>query len=313
MRKAIRWSGVVLAIAVCGLAGLLVFRRGVDIVVRENAGCPTEPTTQTTFRIVSFNVQARPFLDDAAEKLPQIAERLVGYDIVAIQECFQRPELLFGNRTFPGRIHFGRLESPWRVTGSGLGILSKFLVDDVAMEHFRDVGELQNQLASKGMVMARMYIGNHAVDVYNTHMEAGSKPSAQVARRGQAAQLVEFVRTHSPAANAVIVTGDFNMSPLREGMTGKDYRSGHFDSEEDFWARTSAYQIMADGLGFRDAHDELFGPTGNDIERFLFRDGARCHLRPLYCYRAPGFERADGTALSDGAPLVVQFRLEDKT
>jgi hypothetical protein len=94
MRKGIRWAGVVLAVVVCAVAGLLFFRRGADIVVRADAGTPTAPAGDTTFRIVSFNVQARPFLDDAAEKLPQIAERLVGYDIVAIQECFQRPELL---------------------------------------------------------------------------------------------------------------------------------------------------------------------------------------------------------------------------
>lgn len=312
MRKGSRWAGVVLAVVLCGVAGVFFFRRGEDIVVRMNPGCPSEPVESITFQIVSFNVQARPFLDDAAEKLPQIAERLVGYDIVAIQECFQRPELLFGRNVFPGRVHFGRLEAPWRVTGSGLGILSKFLVGDVAMEHYRDVGEFQNQLASKGIVMTRLYIGSHAVDVYNTHMEAGSKPSAQVARRGQAAQLVEFVQANSPASHAVIVTGDFNMSPLREGMTGKDYRSGHFDSEEDFWGRTSAYKIMADGLGFRDAQDELHGPVSNDIERFLFRDGTRSRLTPLSCAREAGFQGADGTPLSDGAPLVVQFRLESK-
>lgn len=313
MRKGIRGAGVVLAVVVCAVAGLLFFRRGADIVVRADAGTPTAPAGDTTFRIVSFNVQARPFLDDAAEKLPQIAERLVGYDIVAIQECFQRPELLFGHNYFPNRVHFGRLEAPWRVTGSGLGILSRYVMEDVAMVHFRDVGEFQNQLASKGIVMAQMWIGDHIIDVYNTHMEAGGKPSAQVARRGQAAQLVEFVHAHSPADHAVIVTGDFNMSPLREGMTGKDYRSGHFDSEEDFRGRTSAYKIMADGLGFRDAQDELHGPVDNDIERFLFRDGVRCRLTPLSCAREAGFQRADGTQLSDGAPLVAQFRLESKT
>jgi hypothetical protein len=67
---------------------------------------------------------------------------------------------------------------------------------------------------------------------------------------------------------------------------------------------------MYEGLGLRDASDELFGPVRDDIERFLFRapKGARMEALRLEQDHVR-FKRTDGSPLSDGAPYLVQFRL----
>lgn len=283
-----------------------------DLVTR---GLPAEETTVASgpieLTIASYNVQCRPFLDKPLEKLPQIAPKLNAFDVVLLQELFVRPDLVWAGAKHPNKAYFGRFVSPSKVAGSGLAILSRLPMGEVVSEHFRDVGELQNQLASKGLLLARLRVGGAWLDVYDTHMEAGDTRPAQVARRGQAKQVVEFVGKHSPADHAVILMGDFNMGPLRAGLPWREY--SHFSNEADMASRTAAFATMVEGLKLRDAWDEVHGPKDTGIERLLFRSGTACALEPLACdFDGKGFRRADGTSLSDGSPLIVTMKVTPK-
>lgn len=252
-------------------------------------------------------MQARPFLDDASAKLPKIAPLLNQFDVVLIQECFVRPDLLWGQTEFPNKVYFGRRPAN-RVANSGLATLSRLPMGEVEMEHYRDVGEPQNRLASKGILLVRVLAGGTPMDIYNTHMEAGASAAAQVARRGQAKQVVEFVTRHSPPEHAVVLMGDFNMGPRRSGKAWRDY--GHYSSEEDLGGRTWAFESMRSGLKLSDAADQVLGPVDHGIERLMYRDGTRARIEPITCaFDTEHFRRADGSRLSDGAPLVVRLRV----
>jgi endonuclease/exonuclease/phosphatase family metal-dependent hydrolase len=297
--------------ALLTLAGVTLLRWGQDdIVLGLPPGDSGGEKTATEFTLLSYNVQARPWLDDAGEKLPKIAPLLDGYDVVALQECFQQHRLVWAGTSHPNKVHFGRLAHPFKLAGPGLALLSRLPVGAVVTEHFTRNGELQNRVASKGIALVRVHAGGWVVDVYNTHMEAGGRPEAQPARMAQALQVVDFVTRHSPPAHGVVLCGDFNMMPLRPEKAPEDYRPGHFDNLEDLAGRTAAFQAMFEGLGLRDASDELFGPTRDDIERFLFRAPEGGVMTPLSLEQDTNrFRRADGSSLSDGSPYIARFRL----
>jgi len=292
---------------------VLLFRQGTDISVIADA-IPPSTAGPVEFSVMTFNVQARPWLDDAVEKLPKISPLLRGNDFVAIQECFQRFDLLWADAEYPSRAYFGRYDKPYKLANSGLAVLTRMPVDSFATVHYAKHGDFQNRIASKGILLSRLRPGGLALDVYNTHMEAGDTPEAQVARHAQARQMVEYVSANSPGDRSVIIVGDFNMGPRRAGKVFGQYNPQHYSTAEDLEARTAAFEIMREGLSLRDALDEVLGPVDDGIERFMFRAGTGHKLTPLTWHQeGERFRRADGSGLSDGAPSLVRFRIEAAT
>lgn len=309
-RRARRWLGVV---------GLLVIALGITAWLRMGSnvvevGLPAGEDGETVaamgaveLTLLTYNVQCRPWLDDIDEKLPKIAAQLDGYDVVTLQECFSGYAHVAQGTDYPNRFYFNRLVYPWKVVNSGLATLTALPVRDVVFMHYGNSGEFQDHLASKGMLLTRLNAARHTIDIYNTHMEAGHSPGAQATRMKQAHQVVEFVRRNSPPAHSVIITGDFNMGPHREGKAWQDYAPNHYASQRDMEQRTAAFMVMFEGLGLRDANDELRGPD-DEIERYLYRPGTGYTLTPLDMQRER-LRRDDGTSLSDGSPTVMRFRL----
>jgi endonuclease/exonuclease/phosphatase family metal-dependent hydrolase len=294
------------------LAGMVYLRSGGNVVVRGlPMGETSAPSAPFEFRVFMYNVQARPYFDDVKEKLPKISPLLNGFDIVGIEECFKEHELLWAGANYPNKVHFGSLVRPWKITNSGLATLTRLPMGEVLFDHYpHNLGELQNRVASKGIMLARLDAGGYPLDFYLTHMEAGGLPEAQVSRMAQAKQVVEFVTRNSPPEHAVLLCGDFNMMPLRKEKSPKEYSPGHFDSEADLHGRTAAFMVMYEGLGLRDASDELFGPTKDDIERYLFRAPKGVTMTALSLEAdSTTFRREDGSSLSDGSPFIARFRL----
>lgn len=280
-----------------------------EVIVGREVNAGPMATAPVEIAIASYNVQCRPVLDDAKEKLPKISPLLNRFDVVLIQECFHGHQLLWAEANFPNKVYFGRPAAN-RVANSGLCILTRLPMGEVVMEHFRAVGEFQNRLASKGILLVRTRAAGISLDIYDTHMEAGHSPAAHEARMDQARQMVEFVNKHSPPDHAAVVMGDFNMGPRRAGKNWREHTPCHYASEEDFLARTAAYEVMFRGLHAKDAFDEVHGPKDDGIERLLYREGTRCHILPLACsVEGELFKREDGSSLSDGSPLVVRLRI----
>ncbi len=117
-------------------------------------------------------------LDHPEEKFPKISPLLNAYDVVLIQECFVRHDLLWAQANFPNKAYFGR-PAPGKGVNSGLSVLTRLPMGEVINEHYRDAGELQDRIASKGILLVRMQVGGMPLDVYDTHMEAGNTSAAQ--------------------------------------------------------------------------------------------------------------------------------------
>ena len=263
------------------------------------------------FSIVTYNVQGRPWFDDTRKSFPEIGARMNAFDIVAYQECFKDHRVLWEPSVHPAKAYHNRLRDPLRIVGSGLSTVARFPLVTHKAEVFRTAAEVQNKVASKGMLLTRFDIGGHTVDVYNTHMEAGSSPEANESRRAQGQQLIDFVARNSPAAHTVIFVGDFNMSPYREGVNYRDYTPRHFGSTEDMQARTAVFDRIRAELVLTDVSEELEGPVHDDIDRVLYRVGDGVTLSPIsWEHNRDDFLFDDGRRLSDHDPVIVRFRLE---
>ncbi|MBI1320448.1 MAG: hypothetical protein GC168_16100 [Candidatus Hydrogenedens sp.] len=300
------------AVLLVGVLLVLIFRWGVDETIIELPAEADAAPAATEFTIASYNVQSRPWLDDIEYNLTRISPKLNAFDVALIQECFDRHDLLWGEADFPNKDYFGRLNVPWKPVGPGLSILTREPVAGTEHLHYRAVGEFQNQLAAKGIQLVRLRIGGMPVDVYNTHMEAGDLPEAHVARHAQSREVAAFIAAQSPPEHAVILGGDYNMGPIQDRPFDPNNR-GHYTDATDRDGRASAFAIMPDTLGLRDAQIELDdGAIVEDIERFLFRDGTHVALAPLSLSRDDTFVDEGGQRLSDGAPLVARFRIAPK-
>jgi len=301
-------------VAVLSLAGITYAKfQSNEIII--GLATPLAPSSESgvDFSILTYNLQSRPFLDDAGEKLPKISPLLNGYDIIAVQECFQKHELLWAQADFPNKAYFGDLSAYWKLANSGLSMMSRLPVADVQMHHYAHVGEFQNYVASKGIMLLSLNVNGLTLDVYNTHMEAGDTEAAHKARRGQEQEVIEFVSTHSPPEHSVILCGDFNMGPHRAGKAFKEYAPNHYSDEHDMEERTATFEQMREGLNLLDVHDVLLGRIDDGIERFLYREGTRHKLTPLYIFQNDNdFNRADGTPLSDGVPRIATFHIESR-
>lgn len=267
----------------------------------------------TQFSVLAYNVQMRPVLDDTLYKAENIGPRINYFDVVGLQESFDEKALLMESVRLPYQKHFTDFRSCLSIVDSGLSTVSRFPIVFTKTELYQDYAGFSDSIASKGVILTRLLIDGLYLDVYNTHMQAGDSVSENEARRGQAIQLVDFIKRHSTIGHSVLVIGDFNMSPQRRGRPFKDFHPNHYSNDRDMRERTASFQFVIDELGMTDVHDALLHDKIDDIERMLFRSGSNHDLRPLALAKVlKHFSSAVGKPLSDGMPLAVSFSLERK-
>ena len=308
---------IVLSVAFWGIRSMV----GGVVVVEEalpGDGDYYEEELPVEFTVATYNIQGRPVIDDTQGKFPEIGRRSNRFDIVGFQECFVNYDYLWRTLNHPVKVFDGTFRGITKPVGSGLSTVGSFPLNEVVQMHFSSKGELQNRPASKGILLVRFDIGGHNVDVYNTHMEAGSSEDAQEARWLQVEELVGFVADNSPPEHSVIFLGDFNMSPLRD-----------YHDDDTVTSRQLGFQAMMDGLGegFYDASDEVQGVPDpetvgegdpawfrsgvENVDRVLYRAGQGASLIPLQWERLrEEFRDDEGNYLSDHDPISVRFLLE---
>lgn len=211
-----------------------------------------------SFTVVSYNIQARPLLDDCAWKSPLIGERLRPYDLAGVQESFHRSRMLFDQNALHTVVHFARRRHPAKLVGSGLAVLSRFPVTGAEAEYFEDEGSLENRAASKGVLLARIELNHRKLDFYTTHLAAGTPAVSGEARRNQLKQFAEFIRRNSPPDHAVIACGDFNLQPASPELAE-----------------------FLEAAGLRSSTLELGFSGWPPIDHVLYRPSAELPLRPV--------------------------------
>lgn len=297
-----RWVRVFIAALGVIMAVLWWRMGGIEVQVHEGAqGPPWAEEGYTEFSVLTYNVQARPYFDRTREKFTRMSPLLNRFDIVGLQEAFKDHRRVWREAEHETKVYHSRLKHPFKIVGSGLSNLGKFPLLAVEGLNFDALGEFQNRPASKGVLMTRFDVHGMILDVYNTHIEAGRSAEALQAKADQATEIIAFVRRHSPAAHSVIFAGDWNMRPSR----GPEDREENKDNP-----RVTAFDRIVRELEFKDASDEVVGPTRTDIDRILFRAGTG-HLLEVHSWQKdhPDFYFPGGEPLSDHDPVFATFRL----
>lgn len=268
------------------------------------ASSNAKPGAPTEFTICTYNVQARPWFDDAEHKFQFISPLMNNHDIVAFQECFKQHDLLFAKSEHPVKIYHGTFYHPFKIVGSGLAMVANYPLVKVESKNYDALGEFQNWPASKGLLMGRFDMNGLTLDVYTTHIEAGGSPEALQAKIGQGDEIIEFVQKHSPPEHSVILLGDFNMRP---SLNPED-KEKHKDNPRVF-----TFDKIMDELALKDVDFEINGPVRDLIDRILFREGTGHELLPLtWQHDAPEYYDPAGKPLSDHEPVFAKFRISPK-
>jgi endonuclease/exonuclease/phosphatase family metal-dependent hydrolase len=250
-----------------------------------------EPPPGGRLSVLTYNVAGLPQGISQSQPLffmPLISPRLNAFDLVLAQEDF-----------FYGRQLRSKAEHPYYsprsregTLGDGLSRFSRLPMSEV--EHvpwvtcYGTLGHANDCLTPKGFAMGRHEVApGVTIDVYDLHMDAGGSEGDREARRAGMKQLIEYMAEHS-AGHAMIVAGDFNISPKRP---------------DDM----ATLQALLDDQGLADARVVLNG--GRDrIDRVLFRGSACLRLEPLeYQVESERFTSPLGLPLSDHKPVSVTF------
>ncbi len=261
----------------------------------------TEPEvpTEGVLSTLTYNVHGLPSEltgDDTPARMDAIAPLLAEFDLIGLQEDFDSDlhEALTSALDHESRLWFDEL-LPERFYGSGLASLGRLETAESWTEHYDAChGVLEGAsdcLASKGFSVLRLVLGGAAtVDLYNTHLEAGSGDEDLAARASHVDQVLTSL-TGASAGQAVIFVGDFNL---------------HEDRDEP--DRELYDQLIEEG-GLSDACQTVSCPETR-IDKFLYRSGSAVALTPTsWANRTDDFQ-LDGEPLSDHDPLAADFAWE---
>ena len=147
-----------------------------------------------------------------------------------------------------------------------------------------------NCWSTKGWLRVRVLLpGGAALDIYNTHLDAGARATSVATRRTQLDALATAVETIS-GESAIIIGGDFNLPYYRPG------------DRELILGFRKRLRLRDSGAG-----PEL--PTWRERDYILFRSSPDVMLTVLGSGEALEFVNGD-YALSDHPALFAQFRVE---
>jgi endonuclease/exonuclease/phosphatase family metal-dependent hydrolase len=169
-----------------------------------------------SLRVLTYNIFGLPPAISKAGKerwrYPVIAQQISAYDIVVIQEAWDRDtRALVDESGFPYHAHGPK---PHQLMGAnGLVTLSKFPIKQVRFLEFEDCVGF-DCFAKKGALMIRVELpSGREIVVVNTHLNAWSKDLSgdpgQRTRLKQIQQLLFWIWEQSPF-DPVLLMGDFN-------------------------------------------------------------------------------------------------------
>lgn len=211
--------------------------------------------------VLTYNVHGLPGFptgDAPKERMPRIAERLNGYDVVLVQEDFRYHDRLVGGvehtlieRGNPSRFWLGRMSGLF--VGSGLTVLARSAPEDQRSLTRESFGSCSGWfagssdcMATKGFLHVRLRLANgRELDFYTAHLEAGSRTSDRRTRAEQLDRLASRMRELS-GDRPVVVGGDFNLrwdvpedrAQLEQFLVQTELiDSGAVPSEPELWTR----------------------------------------------------------------------------
>ena len=248
--------------------------------------------------MLTYNVHGLPSWiarDDPPARIPLILERAAGYDVVLLQEDFAYHDMVLANRE---HAHVFRGNEGWSrfLSGSGLTILSHFAPGAAPIAAAYGVcngylGAGNDCYANKGFLMARLALTNGAeLDVWNTHLDAGSGEEDHAARVAQLDRLATAIEAHSND-RAVLVGGDLNL----EWADARD---------------RALCESFRDRLGLAIAAQTRPGEWESHLDYLLLRSGGGVQIEILAGGKDEKMVSGSHAALSDHPAIFVRMRIE---
>jgi hypothetical protein len=249
-----------------------------------------QPPAVVTLKVLLFNVQQLPrVVAPEPERRAAAAASLIassGADVVCLNECFLRADACLSavRQSHPHRAELGGRAGWFTPLGSGLRVASRLpLLSGGAAPFFFRGARGADRFASKGVLHVRADLtpllsapprpldGRRqppSLDLFLTHMQAGSSPAEQQSRRRQVQDAGAFMRSQS-AGRPFLLCGDLNISPCAAP-------SVHCRTREDAEARAAAFEELCRAAGMSDASDCGLPPY--ELCRFCTGGGGRLRV-----------------------------------
>ncbi len=248
-----------------------------------------------TLRTLTYNVHGLPSAitgDDTPGRMELIAPLLPAYDLLGLQEDFDADNhaVLTAQCTHPVHAWFDDKVEEDRFYGSGLSVLGPGEATLVHHQHYSACNGITDGasdcLASKGFQLVRLDLGQGEVDVYNTHLEAGSGAEDNAARQVHVDELTAAMATYS-ADRAIIFLADSNL---------------HGDDPVD-----QPLIAQLEGVGLRNACHEVDCPEPDRIDVIMVRDGGGVSLTVDSWSVEGQFVDDQGVDLSDHNAIAAEL------
>ena len=166
-----------------------------------------------SLNLISFNIHGFN-KNKNAQKISKIIDSVQNFDILSLQENWSYNNLFLDKIK---NFKFISDKSKTVFNSTGLSILLNKSIDVIKYEvmnftHCNGIFFNGNDcLASKGFIFARINLSGNLLDIYNTHLDAGSSKKDQSVRRLQLNELYEYIKNKN-SNYPLIITGDFNIN-----------------------------------------------------------------------------------------------------
>lgn len=248
--------------------------------------------------VLTYNIHGLPdwiARDDPPARIPQILAKATPYDVVLLQEDFAHQPVVDASHRHPHLWRGNGASLGWIGQGAGLTILSRFASDGAPLAVPYGVcngwiSAANDCLADKGYLHVRLALpGGRALDVWNTHLDAGRDEADHAARVAQLDALAAAIESRS-AGRALLAGGDFNLE---------------WDDARD----RALLERFAQRLGLSIAAQTPAGAWDGHLDYLLVRGaGDRC-VEPADAGKDEAFLDAASRPLSDHPAIRARLRL----
>jgi len=198
--------------------------------------------------LLSYNLYCLPWLacltkpstcPYSYDRTTEFLKRIPEFDIIGLQEVWSpRYQQVESYAKYKGWHVVGSAQAPLqsmlglRLFGGGLMIMSKYPIE-TTRELVFDKGVASDGFVRKGVLYAKVKIGDSYVHVFNTHMQASygyefveNDPYALI-RKEQIEKLSTFIAKIVDDHHPIVAMGDFNVNAIRHphspGTDSKEY------------------------------------------------------------------------------------------
>lgn len=255
-----------------------------------------EPGRAIELSLLTYNIHGLPGWiagDDPPARIPQILAKAKTYDVVLLQEDFAHHAVVLEHNPFRFLL---RGNDAWSRLLQGSGLTTLANLESVATHRAPYgvcsgwIGGANDCLGHKGYLHTRLRLpGGAEIDVWNTHLDAGSAEADRDARRRQLEKLAAAIDATS-AGRAVVVGGDFNLE---------------WDDTRD----RALLDPFVRRLGLAVAGMTPPGAWNRRLDYLLARSGAQVTLERDGGGKDESFVDAGGAPLSDHPAIRARLRV----